>query len=114
MKKQFTFHEDGSHGWLEVSYKDVTDVDIHNEISEFSYINRTTEKIYLEEDCDMNLFCKAYKAKYDNEIKFQVIEKFEIHPIRNLPSYTSWQFNLYWNPLKGKELSDYLGRMSNG
>ena len=34
MKKQFTFHEDASHGWLEVSYKDVTDVDIHNEISE--------------------------------------------------------------------------------
>ena len=22
MKKQFTLHEDGSHGWLEVSYKD--------------------------------------------------------------------------------------------
>ena len=45
MKKQFTFHEDGSHGWLEVSYKDVTDVDIHNEISEFLQFAISVAKI---------------------------------------------------------------------
>ena len=46
MKKQFILHEDGCHGWLEVSYKDITDLNIQNEISDWSYINRTTEKIY--------------------------------------------------------------------
>ena len=56
MDKVFTFHEDGSHGWLEVSYQDVTDLNIQNEISDYSYINRTTEKIFLEEDCDATLF----------------------------------------------------------
>ena len=110
MNKTFIKHNDAAHGWLEVSYEDVTDLNIQNEISEFSYINKTIESIFLEEDCDMNLFCKAYKAKYNKEIKFQVIEKFEIHPIRNLPSYTSWQFNLYWNPLKGKKLNKYLDK----
>ena len=41
MKKVFTKHNDAAHGWLEVSYKDVTDLNIQNEISEFSYINKT-------------------------------------------------------------------------
>ena len=108
MKKQFIFHEDGSHGWLEVSYKDVTDVDIHNEISEFSYINRFLEKIYLEEDCDYTLFMNAFKNKYGYK-PLEVNGRYhEISPIRNLPRYIGWQFNLYWNPLEGKELTDYL------
>ena len=106
--KQFTFHEDGAHGWLEVSYKDVTDLNIQNEISEFSYINRTTEKIYLEEDCDYTLFINAFKHKYGYK-PIEVNGKwYEESPIRKLPGYTSWQFNLYWNPLKGKDLSEYL------
>ena len=54
----FTFFSDPAHGWLEVSYKDVTDLNIQNEISDYSYINRTTEKIFLEEDCDATLFLK--------------------------------------------------------
>ena len=108
MDKVFSKHNDAAHGWLEVSYQDITDLNIQNEISEFSYINKIIESVFLEEDCDLTLFYNAYKAKYNKELKFQVREDYEIHPIRNLPSYTSWQFNLYWNPLKGKELSDYL------
>ena len=108
MKKQFTFHEDAAHGWLEVSYQDVTDVDIHNEISEFSYINRFLEKIYLEEDCDYTLFMNAFKNKYGYK-PLEVNGRYhEISPIRDLPRYIGWQFNLYWNPLEGKELKDYL------
>ena len=110
MKKQFTLHEDGSHGWLEVSYKDITDLNIQNEISEWSYINRTTEKIYLEEDCDLTLFLNEFQKQY--EYKPEILEGkwYEESPIRKLPCYTSWQFNLYWNPLKGKELSEYLDK----
>ena len=108
MKKQFTFNEDAAHGWLEVSYQDVTDVDIHNEISEFSYINRFLEKIYLEEDCDYTLFMNAFKNKYGYK-PLEVNGRYhEISPIRDLPRYIGWQFNLYWNPLEGKELKDYL------
>ena len=61
MKKQFTFHDDASHAWLEVSYKDVSHLNIQNEISQWSYINRTTEKIFLEEDCAANLFLIDFK-----------------------------------------------------
>ena len=115
MKKQFTFHEDGCHGWLEVSYKDVTDLNIQNEISEFSYINRFLEKIYLEEDCDYTLFINAFKNKYGYKPLEVNGKYFEVSPIRDLPRYIGWQFNLYWNPLEGKELKDYLNsEVKNG
>ena len=108
MKNQFIFHEDAAHGWLEVSYKDVTDLNIQNEISEWSYINRTTEKIYLEEDCDATLFLNEFKNKYGYKPELLEGRFYEESPIRKLPFYSSWQFNLYWNPLEGKELRDYL------
>ena len=115
MNKQFIFHEDAGHGWLEVSYQDVVDVDIHNEISEFSYINRTTKKIFLEEDCDWLLFINAFKNKYGFKPTYKLGKYFESSPIRDLPRYIGWQFNLYWNPLEGKELRDYLNsEVKNG
>ena len=108
MKKQFTFHDDASHGWLEVSFKDVTDLNIQNRITECSYINRTTEKIFLEEDCDALLFLNEFKNKYGYKPDLLEGRFYEESPIRKLPFYSSWQFNLYWNPLEGKELKDYL------
>ena len=115
MKKQFIFHEDAGHGWCEVSYKDVTDLNIQNEISEWSYINKTTETIFLEEDCDWLLFIKAFKNKYGFKPIYKLGKYYELSPIRNLPRYTSWQFNLYLNPLEGKELRDYLdSEVKNG
>jgi len=44
LTKLFTKHNDAGHGWLEVSYKDVTDLNIQNDISEFSYIKLNTIK----------------------------------------------------------------------
>ena len=108
MKKQFIFHEDGCHGWLEVSYKDITDLNIQNEISDYSYINRTTKKIFLEEDCDATLFLNEFEKEYGYKPKLLEGKWYEESPIRKLPCYTAWQFNLYWNPLEGKELRDYL------
>ena len=113
MKKQFILHEDGCHGWLEVSYKDVTDLNIQNEISDYSYINRTTEKIFLEEDCDATLFLNEFEKEYGYKPKLLEGKWYEESPIRKLPCYTTWQFNLYWNPLKGKELNEYLDKQVN-
>ena len=62
----------------------------------------------LEEDCDYLLFINAFKHKYGYK-PIEVNGKyFEVSPIRDLPRYIGWQFNLYWNPLEGKELRDYL------
>ena len=56
--KVFTKHDDAAHGWLEVSFEDLIDVNIQNKISNFSYIDSNKNLIYLEEDVDMVLFMK--------------------------------------------------------
>ena len=87
LDKVFTKHEDAGHGWLEVSFEDLIDLNIQNKISNFSYIDSNKNLIYLEEDIDQNIFMKAYKEKYNKGLVYVVEDNFEIHPIRELASY---------------------------
>jgi len=61
--KTFKYHIDPGHGWLEVSISDLDNLGIRNLISSYSY--RMGGVAYLEEDCDMSLFVKAYINRYD-------------------------------------------------
>jgi len=87
LDKVFTKHDDAGHGWLEVSFDDLIDLNIQNKISYFSYIDSNKNLIYLEEDVDMVLFMKSYKEKYNKGLAYVVENNFEIHPIRELASY---------------------------
>ena len=87
LDKVFTKHDDGAHGWLEVTYDDLIDLNIQSKISNFSYIDSNKKLIYLEEDVDMTLFMKSYKEKYKKGITYVVDNNFDIHPIRDLPGY---------------------------
>ena len=60
--KTYTFHSDPSHGWLEVQKKELEELNIFNKVSEYSYING--DLVYLEEDCDANIFINAFKSKF--------------------------------------------------
>jgi len=51
------FLSDPGHGWLEVPYKTYLGSGI--QASAWSYANPELTKVYLEEDCDANLFIKA-------------------------------------------------------
>lgn len=62
-KGNYTFHDDASHGWLEVPLDEVRDLGI--EVSSASYMD--DKNAYLEEDLDMQNFIKAYKEKYGKE-----------------------------------------------
>ena len=56
----FTFHTDGGHGWLEVSVSDCLANGLTpKDFSRLSY--RSEETLFLEEDCDLPLFAKAYQ-----------------------------------------------------
>ena len=70
-----------------MNFDDLIDLNIQNKISNFSYIDSNKNLIYLEEDVDMVLFLKAYKEKYNKGIAYVIENNFEIHPIRELPSY---------------------------
>lgn len=58
--KQYTFHYDAGHGWLEVPKEDVEELGI--EVSSASYSDG--KNVYLEEDLDAQTFAKAYEKKY--------------------------------------------------
>ena len=54
------FHSDSGHGWLAVKRGEVEQLGIAEKISTHSYQKGKT--VYLEEDCDAQLFLGAMKA----------------------------------------------------
>lgn len=57
-----TFHQDPGHGWLEASLAHVRHLGLAGRISRYSYISRNGQTIYLEEDCDADLYVSACRA----------------------------------------------------
>ena len=82
---EFVAHIDSGHGWLEVPRKLLTELEIADDITPYSY--QKGENVYLEEDCDAGTFIKAYQDKHAVKVGF-----FECHtdrsPIRNYQHYT--------------------------
>lgn len=65
MNDTFTLHSDPGHGWLEVSPADLKAVGLTvDNISGYSYKNRRGNRLFLEEDCDLSVFFKAFKEKH--------------------------------------------------
>lgn len=92
--KTYKIYADESHAWLEVDFKELDKLNINHKISKCSYINEKTNKVYLEEDCDLPLFLKAkYPSNDDLGIdlsKFNIEEifiKYENNPIRHYPIF---------------------------
>ena len=69
MNDSFTkkFYFDSAHGWLEVHYEELKDLEILDRITHWSY--RDDEKVYLEEDIDAGTYVDAVKEQQGLEIK---------------------------------------------
>lgn len=86
----FNFHQDPGHGWLEISEEDLADVSLKStDFSSCSYRSDLTSFLYLEEDCDLPKFLKAYKNKYGSYPKLIDVCSNNESFIRNLPSIGS-------------------------
>ena len=61
----FKFYSDPAHGWLEMPSKLVKELNLGIcQISEFSYYDKKTDFVYIEQDCDLlNVKCPTI----DNE-----------------------------------------------
>jgi hypothetical protein len=83
-KAVFKYIQDPGHGWLEVPRNLLTKLGIEYDITAYSYIDRS--RAYLEEDCDMSLFLKAFK---DQVGEYELKEVHVNHDsfIRNLKPY---------------------------
>lgn len=78
------FHQDPSHGWIEVDRKMLRKLKIENKISSCSY--QRGNKVYLEEDVDAGLALRAMKA---SGIEYEIHEEhLEVTPIRNYQPFS--------------------------
>jgi len=79
----YTIHTDPAHGWLEVPVRELQELGIADQISQYSYLKGDTA--YLEEDCDLYRFVQA-KEKAGEQ--FEYVEQYaENTPIRSYNRY---------------------------
>ena len=87
--KIISFESDPSHGWLVAPIDEIRAAGLS--ITDYSFINRDTGMVYLEEDCDAMTYINHLNK---NKIAFTVSETHidDDHPAR---SYERWP--QHWN-----------------
>lgn len=81
--KTYRFFYDPGHAWLEVDVSEILKLNLADKISEYSYINPTTGKVYLEEDIDAGIFINAKGLKREHVQEIEDINE----SIRKLSRY---------------------------
>lgn len=79
----YTYHQDPSHGWVEVSMAELRALGIAGRISPWSY--RDGETAYLEEDDDASLFLDTMRS-CGTPVELVVL-RHEYSPVRNYRPY---------------------------
>ena len=64
--KNYIFHSDPGHGWVEISLKELRSLNIS--VTQFSYYDYAAGKAYLEEDCDAGKAIAALKESGINPV----------------------------------------------
>lgn len=90
----FTFFSDPAHGWLEMPVSIVKELNLGMcQISEFSYYNKETKLVYVEQDCDLINVKREYEKKFNQKLldpdRIVHIDLDENNFIRKLPSYVT-------------------------
>ena len=86
--KVIKVYEDASHAWAKVDRQDLIDLNIIQDISNYSY--QKNRCVYLEEDSDLSKYINALREKY-LEIKISYnVSSSQISKIRN---YTPFNMN---------------------
>tara|TARA_R100000900_G_scaffold13663_1_gene12480 strand:+ start:1853 stop:2134 length:282 start_codon:yes stop_codon:yes gene_type:complete len=87
--KIISFETDPGHGWLVAPIAEIREAGLS--ITDFSFINRDTGMVYLEEDCDATTYINHLN---ENKIAFTFSETHtnDSHPAR---SYERWP--QHWN-----------------
>ena len=91
----FKFYSDPAHGWLEMPSKLVKELNMgFAQISEFSYYDKKTDFVYIEQDCDLLNVKREYEKKFKQKLldpdRVVHIDLDENNFIRKLPSYVTY------------------------
>ncbi len=90
----FKFYSDPAHGWLEMPSKLVKELNMGIcQISEFSYYDKKTDFVYIEQDCDLLNVKREYEKKFNQKLldpdRVVHIDLDEDNFIRKLPPYVT-------------------------
>ncbi len=80
-------YDDAAHGWLRVPVKKLFELNIHRDISNYSYLSPSGKYAYLEEDMDLTTFFKAHIATFGTEPEIKYHYGLERSHIRSYPMY---------------------------
>ncbi len=110
--KKYTIYQDAGHAWLAVKKKELRELGIADKVSRFSYMKRTLA--YLEEDCDLDLFIKAWEKKHGKKWNWlDVKEKFtECSPIRDYCHYYDQRLDIE-DCMDGMDLEEQFAFLLN-
>lgn len=81
----YRIYEDGGHAWVRVRVIELFALQIAKDITPFSYIKG--QYAYLEEDCDLCKFFKAYNEVTGREPKHRTVVSGNSR-VREYPRYT--------------------------
>ena len=91
----FKFYSDPAHGWLEMPLKVIKELEMEMfQISEFSYYDKKTDFVYVEQDCDLTNVKTKYERKFNQKLldpeRVVHIELDENNFIRKLDPYATY------------------------
>ena len=91
----FKFYSDPAHGWLEMPLKVIKELEMEMfQISEFSYYDKKTDFVYVEQDCDLINVKTKYERKFNQKLlvpeRVVYIELDENNFIRKLDTYATY------------------------
>jgi len=91
----FKFYSDPAHGWLEMPLKIIKGLEMEMfQISEFSYYDKKTDFVYVEQDCDLTNVRTKYERKFNQKLlipeRVVYIELDENNFIRKLDPYATY------------------------
>ena len=108
----FKFYSDPAHGWLEMPVSIVRELNMGMcQISEFSYYNKKTKLVYIEQDCDLLNVKREYEKKFNQKLlepdRVVYIDLDENNFIRKLPSYVTYSVEcISAKPIEPTEILD--------
>lgn len=84
---KYTMYEDPGHGWLEVPRSVCAELGILDRISGYSYQSKDGGVLYLEEDCDFSVFCRALNVTCGGDVIGKTIHTNHDSFVRSLPHF---------------------------
>ena len=83
--KTYIFHSDSGHGWLAVKRNELTELNIAEKITGYSYQKGNT--VYLEEDQDATIFFNEFEKMFGCKPVFRESYIDGYSPIRSYDRY---------------------------